>query len=105
MPVHVHKADDAFFGTPGQPLRQLPEVTDYYAGMRDVWVCLSNPTADYPTLYAEHAPQQVTHPVKDVTDQPVEIKPQGMSLNGILAAVCVVTILSAGFLWSTRKKK
>ena len=78
---------------------------NYYAGMRDVWVCLSNPTADYPTLYAEAEPQQVTHPVKDITDQPVEIKPQGISMNGILAAVCVIAILSGGFLWVTRKKK
>ena len=77
----------------------------YHMGIRDVWVCLDDPTADYPTLYAEHEPQQVTHPVKDVTDQPVEIKPQGMSLNGILAAVCVIAILSGGFLWVTRKKK
>ena len=77
----------------------------YYAGLRDCWLCLDDPTADYPTLYAEHEPQQVTHPVKDVTDQPVEIKPQGMSLNGILAAVCVIAILSGGFLWMTRKKK
>ena len=77
----------------------------YHMGIRDVWVCLDAPTADYPTIYAEHEPQQVTHPVKDITDQPVEIKPQGMSLNGILAAVCVIAILSGGFLWMTRKKK
>ena len=77
----------------------------YHMGIRDVWVCLDAPTADYLTLYAEHEPQQVTHPVKDITDQPVEIKPQGMSLNGILAAVCVIAILSGGFLWMTRKKK
>ena len=78
---------------------------NYYAGMRDVWVCLSNPTADYPTLYAEHEPQQVTHPVKDAAAAVPDIKPQGMSLNGILAAVCVIAILSGGFLWVTRKKK
>ena len=76
----------------------------YHMGIRDVWVCLDDPTADYPTLYAEHEPQQVTHPVKDTTAAP-EIKPQGMSLNGILAAVCVIAILSGGFLWMTRKKK
>ena len=78
---------------------------NYYAGMRDVWVCLSNPTADYRTLYAEAEPQQVTHPVKDAAAAVPDIKPQGFSLGGILAAVCVVTILSAGFLWTTRKKK
>ena len=77
----------------------------YYAGLRDVWLCLDAPTADYQILYADHAPQQVTHPVKDTTAEIPEIQPQGIRLSGILAAVCVVTILSAGFLWSTRKKK
>lgn len=77
----------------------------YHMGIRDVWVCLDAPTEDYPTLYAEHAPQQVTHPVKDQTDTPIEIKPAGPSLGGILSAVCVIAILSGGFLWITRKKK
>ena len=77
----------------------------YHMGIRDVWVCLDAPTEDYPTLYAENPPQQVTHPVKDRTDTPIEIKPAGPSLNGILAAVCVIAILSGGFLWITRKKK
>lgn len=77
----------------------------YHMGIRNVWVCLDNPTADYRTLYAEAEPQQVTHPVKDPAAAVPDIKPQSMSLGGILAAVCVVTILSAGFLWTTRKKK
>ena len=77
----------------------------YHMGIRDVWVCLDDPTADYQTLYAELAPQQVTHPVKDQAAEPIEIKPAGPSLGGILAAVCVIAILSGGFLWITRKKK
>lgn len=77
----------------------------YHMGLRNVWVCLDDPTADYRTLYAEHAPQQVTHPVKDTAADPIEIKPAGPSMNGILAAVCVIAILSGGFLWITRKKK
>ena len=77
----------------------------YHMGIRDVWVCLDDPTADYRTLYAEHPPQQVTHPVKDQAIAPVEITPSGPSLGGILAAVCVIAILSGGFLWMTRKKK
>ena len=77
----------------------------YHMGIRDVWVCLDAPTEDYPTLYAENPPQQVTHPVKDRTDTPIEIKPAGPSLGGILSAVCVIAILSGGFLWITRKKK
>lgn len=77
----------------------------YHMGLRNVWVCLDDPTADYRTLYAEHAPQQVTHPVKDTAAEPIEIKPAGPSMNSILAAVCVIAILSGGFLWITRKKK
>ena len=77
----------------------------YHMGLRDVWVCLSNPTADYRTLYAEHPPQAVTHPVREQSAEPIEIKPSGPSMGGILAAVCVISILSGGFLWITRKKK
>ena len=77
----------------------------YHMGMRNVWICLDAPTADYRTLYAENPPQQVTHPVKDAVTEAPDIKPQGISLSGILSAACVITILSAGFLWSTRKKK
>ena len=54
---------------------------------------------------AEHQPQQVTHPVKQENAPLPQIKPQGISLNGILAAVCAVSILSIGWLWITRKKK
>jgi len=77
----------------------------YHMGIRDVWVCLDDPTADYPTLYADHAPQAVTHPVKQSTEGLAEIKPAGPSLSGILSAACVIAILSGGFLWITRKKK
>lgn len=76
----------------------------YYMGVRNVWVCLDAPTADYQSLYAEHAPQQVTHPTAPETE-PVEITPSGPSLNGILAAVCTIAILSGAFLMMTRKKK
>ena len=47
----------------------------YHIGIRNVWVCLDDPTADYRTLYAENAPQQVTHPVKEQGAEPIEIKP------------------------------
>ena len=78
---------------------------DYYAGIRDVWICLDAPTADYRTLYADAEPQKVTHPVRDAPAEPLEIKPGGPDLNTVLAAVCVIAILSGGFLWITRKKK
>ena len=77
----------------------------YHMGLRDVWVCLDDPTADYAALYAENPPQAVTHPVKEQGAEPIEIKPSGPSMGGILAAVCVISILSGGFLWMTRKKK
>ena len=77
----------------------------YHMGIRNVWVCLDDPTADYRTLYAENPPQAVTHPVKEQGAEPIEIKPSGPSMGGILAAVCVISILSGGFLWITRKKK
>ena len=75
----------------------------YYAGLRDVWVCLDDPTADYDTLYAVHPPQQVTHPVQE--NAPAEIKPAGPGMGVVLLAVCAVAALSGGFLWFTRKKK
>lgn len=77
----------------------------YYFGYRSFWICLDDPTADYPTLYAEHAPQQVTHPVGKDLSALDEIKPAGPSLGGILTAVCVIAALSGSFLWATRKKK
>lgn len=77
----------------------------YDRGIRNIWVCLDDPTADYRTLYAENAPQQVTHPVKEQSTAPIEIKPAGPGMGTILSVVCVLAILSGGFLWITRKKK
>ena len=77
----------------------------YHMGIRNDWVCLDNPTADYRTLYAEAAPQQVTHPVRQAPAEPIEIKPAGPGMGTILSVVCVLAILSGGFLWITRKKK
>lgn len=77
----------------------------YYMGIKNVWVCLDAPTADYPTLYAEQDPQQVTHPVMDDLTALPQIKPGGPNLSAILCAVCVIAVLSGGFLWITRKKK
>ena len=77
----------------------------YHMGIRNVWVCLDDPTADYRTLYAEAAPQTVTHPVKEQGTEPIEIRPAGPGMGTILSVVCVLAILSGGFLWITRKKK
>ena len=75
----------------------------YHMGLRDVWVCLDDPTADYDTLYADLAPQQVTHPTMDTV--PGEIMPAGPSMTVVLLAVCAVAVLSGGFLFATRKRK
>lgn len=76
----------------------------YYMGIRNVWVCLDDPTADYDTLYAEHPPQQVTHPVKDTSAEPIEIKPGGPDLTAVLLSVAAVAAVSGIFLWRTRRK-
>lgn len=77
----------------------------YHMGLQNAWICLDAPAADYRTLYAEHGPQQVTHPVRQGPVESVEVKSTGPDMNTILAAVCVIAILSGGFLWITRKKK
>ena len=76
---------------------------NYYAALRDTWVCLDAPTADYDTLYADHAPQAVTHPTREGTIE--EIKPGGISMELVLLAAGAVAAVSGGFLWLTRKKK
>ena len=75
----------------------------YHMGIRSTWVCVSAPTADYETLYAEDPPQQVNHPVQEGT--PAEIKPGGMDLRLVLLAVSALALASGGFLLVTRKKK
>lgn len=75
----------------------------YYMGLRNVWICLDAPGADYDTLYANDPPQQVTHPTGNGVPQ--EIKPAGPGMGMILAAVCALAALSGGFLLITRKKK
>lgn len=76
----------------------------YLMGVRDTWVCLDDPAGDYRTLYENSQPQRVTHPVKMETELP-EISAPFISLNGILAAVSTIGVLTIGFFWMTRKKK
>lgn len=77
----------------------------YYMGIRNVWICLDDPTADYDTLYANHAPQAVTHPVQPDPGTLDEIKPGGIAMETILLAAAAVAVASGAFLWFTRKKK
>lgn len=74
----------------------------YYMSNRFFWICLDDPAADYDTLYAEHPPQAVTHPVREGV--PNEIKPGGIDMGTVLLAAAAVAAVSAGFLWITRKK-
>ena len=78
---------------------------NYYMGIRDVWVCLDDPTVDYDTLYKNAAPQAVTHPQKPDIGTTEEIKPGGIGMETVLTAAAAVAAFSAGFLWFTRKKK
>lgn len=78
---------------------------NYHMGIRDVWVCLDDPTADYDTLYAAHTPQQVTPPEQPDPSTLDEIKPGGISMEIVLIAAAAVAGFSGGFLWFTRKKK
>ena len=41
----------------------------------------------------------------EAIDKIIEIKPAGPGMGTILSVVCVLAILSGGFLWITRKKK
>lgn len=75
----------------------------YYFGHRDFWVCLDDPTADYETLYANHAPQQVTIP--EITEPTEEIKPGGISPTLAIGAAAAVAAVSGVLLVMLKKKK
>lgn len=78
----------------------------YYMGHRNVWVCLSDPTADYDTLYSGNAPEvEITEPLPPLPGQ--EIKPStdssGVILGGIGAAACV--LVTAAILLKRKARK
>ena len=85
----------------------------YYHGIHSSWVCLDNPTADYDTLYANHAPQKVSKPEIQLETQegtqPVTsgemITPSGISAATILITVAAVAAISTGLLVVLKKKK
>lgn len=74
----------------------------YYMGIRDCWVCLDAPTADYETLYAEHDPQAVTE--YEIIEPGAEIKPGGIPAGAALVAVAAVAAISGGLLVWLKKK-
>jgi hypothetical protein len=75
----------------------------------DDWVCLDNPTADYDTLYANHAPQKVSKPEIQPETSPKTsdkvITPSGISPTTILIMAATVAAISAGLLVVLKKKK
>lgn len=75
----------------------------YYMGIKNTWICLDDPAADYETLYADHAPQQVTKP--EITEPTTEIKPGGISPAVALGAAAAVAAVSAGILLHLKKRK
>ncbi len=75
----------------------------YYMGIRNAWVCLDAPTADYAALYADHAPQQVTKP--EITEPTAEIKPGGISPVVAIGAAAAVAAVSAAILVVMKKRK
>ncbi len=77
----------------------------FYQGIASSWVCLDNPTADYDTLYANHAPQQVNKPeIQPVCSDDV-ITPSRISSTTILITAAAVAAISAGLLVVLKKKK
>lgn len=75
----------------------------YYMGIKNTWICLDDPTADYDALYADHAPQQVTKP--NITEPTEEIKPGGISPAVVIGAAAAVAAVSAALLVGLKKKK
>ena len=76
-----------------------------YEGMESSWVCLDNPTADYDTLYANHAPQQISQQETSPVTADDVITPSGISPITILIMAATVAAISAVLLVVLKKKK
>jgi hypothetical protein len=77
----------------------------YYRGIRSSWVCLDNPTADYDTLYANHAPQQISQQETSPVTADDAITPSSISPTTILILAATVAAISIGLLVVLKKKK
>lgn len=80
----------------------------YYYGHQDAWICVSDPTADFETLYPSGAPEvEITEPGEtEPTIPDVEIKPNS-SLSPVAVGVGVVlcVAVTAVILVNMKKKK
>ncbi len=75
-----------------------------YASVSCGWVCLDAPGASYSELYAEIPPQSVT--TEEVPEHPrIPVVPSTPGMGGVLTMVCVVALLSGGFLLLKWNKK
>jgi hypothetical protein len=77
----------------------------YYHGIHSSWVCLDNPTADYDTLYANHAPQQISQQETSPVSSDDVITPSSISPITILILAVAVAAISVGLLVVLKKKK
>ena len=74
---------------------------NYYYGLRNFWICLDDPTADYDTLYPAGTTPEVAATQPDETEATlpaVEIKPASTRIPAgltvaIIGCVCVTTAL------------
>ena len=79
----------------------------YFMGIKGMWINLSNPTADYETLYPD-MPEETLPPETEVlaTESVEEIKPAGNNEKLIVTlAVAAVVAVSAVMLVMLKKKK
>ena len=72
----------------------------YYYGMRNFWVCLDNPEADFSTLYGTEIEDEMT-PVEDTAP----IVPKGNQKLGFIGAGIGVVMVVTGIVLIKMKKK
>lgn len=80
---------------------------NYYYGIRSVWLCVDDPTADFETLYPNGAPEvEITQPGETEPTLPdQEIKPGGMPTGIIGIAVAACAGATAAVLVMKKKKQ
>ena len=79
----------------------------YYFGIKNHWINLDNPSADYETLYPAAQEETVPAPTQvPATEQVEEIKPEGEKIKpALIIAVASVVIVTALLLVLMKKKR
>ena len=77
----------------------------YYFGVRQVWICLDDPTADYDTLFPDGAPLVATTVPADEPRPDVTIVPKESTSAKIFTAVAVVLLVVVTAVMLTKMKK